>query len=309
MNIPTMVSTENRVTIDGIVFFDNPSSCISHINNANWATRIIRAIQSYATLSDFCLKFVADKLRSIFHGTISSVEPYIEDKEFLKKRLIVCIHGLGATPYSYEELVDEMQMRDLSETDIYIPHVLEKGRAKLDKAAAPILQRIERWAANNAEDKELVLIGASNGGRIAKAIEVALTGSKICGNIQKLRVVTIVGACNGSSLVNLFKKLGLSSLLRKNIAEEMATDSICNLDLNRKWVDGLNNSRRFESDYTYIASPHDLIVPNFDSTLPAVAPKTGHYALVPGHGHYSIFDRAVKAVAEIILPPKNLSHN
>lgn len=66
-----------------------------------------------------------------------------------------------------------MQKKDLSETDIFIPRVLQKGNAKLDEMVKPIVEEIVKWAKTGK--KELVLVGISNGERISRAIEAELS--------------------------------------------------------------------------------------------------------------------------------------
>lgn len=295
---------EKFVTIHGVEFFDNPSSCIANFENDHWTNKIISFIQCIATFFTYSLEIIS----SIFRRSELQVQPYVEDRDLLKKRLVVCIHGINATPYCFRKLIEEMQMQDLSETDIYIPQVLERGNTKLDEAIAPILQKIAKWAATAPENNELVLVGTSNGGRIARALEVELKASADTNrNIKKLRVLSIVSASNGSSLVNLINQLGLSWLLPTDIADEMPTDSERSQKLYREWKAGLLNPAACESDYVYIASPYDGLVPNYDSTLPDVSPKKGLYALVPNHGHFSILDATAKTVAEIILSSNNFS--
>ena len=164
---------EKFVTIHGVEFFDNPSSCIANFENDHWTNKIISFIQCIATFFTYSLEIIS----SIFRRSELQVQPYVEDRDLLKKRLVVCIHGINATPYCFRKLIEEMQMQDLSETDIYIPQVLERGNTKLDEAIAPILQKIAKWAATAPENNELVLVGTSNGGRIARALEVELKAS------------------------------------------------------------------------------------------------------------------------------------
>ena len=222
----------------------------------------------------------------------------LTSKAYLKKDLLSAYFGLNNNPTQFKKIVDEMQKKELSETDIFIPRVLQKGNAKLDEMVKPIFEEIAKWAKTSGE-KELVLVGISNGGRISRAIEAELAKSESNANIKKLRFVSIVGACKGSSLVNLANKVGLSWLMSKNISEEMPTDSIRNQRLNQDWVDGLSNGPTRE--YTFIASPHDWQVTNYDSSLMAADKQNARYAIVPGHGHNSIVNAVAKTVAEIIL--------
>lgn len=282
--------------IHGIKFFDNVSFCISYFEKAPWTKKAISLIQSFGTLFFYAVNQV-----SLFLDRIEKQMGLLTiPKNFSKKRLTVCIHGLNNNPSQFKKIVDEMQKRDLSEMDIFIPRVLQKGNAKLDEMVKPIFEEIAKWA-QTPGNKELILVGISNGGRISRAIEAELTKSESCKNIKKLRVISVVGANQGSSLVNLAKKLGLAWLMSKNIAEEMSTDSKRITQLNKDWSDGLENSPELIRDYTFIASPHDWQVPNYNSTLPEVYNQKVKYALIPGHGHNSIVNAIAKVVSEIVL--------
>lgn len=283
--------------IQRIRFFDDSSSCVSHFEKAHWAKKVMSNIQSYGTLA----YYVLNKVSLIFRGVEAEMSPFKNsgNNGFSKKRLIVCIHGLNNNPSQFKKIVDELQKKELPETDIYIPAVLKKGCAKLDEMAMPIVEEIAKWAKTKG-DKELVLIGISNGGRIAKAVEAKLLKSEQTGTIKKLQVISIVGANKGSTLANLANKLKMSWLLAANISKEMPTDSESCMKLHEDWIAGLKNSPDLKRDYTFIASPHDWQVPNYDSTLLEVAEHKVRYALVPGHGHNSIVDASARAIAELI---------
>lgn len=283
--------------IHGIRFFDDSSSCIAHFEKAHWTQKAVSNIQSYRTLA----LHVLHKINLLFYGAEAVMHPFTKSGSngFSKKRLIVCIHGLNNNPSQFKTIVNELQKKNLPETDIFIPSVLKKGRAKLDEMAMPIVEKIAKWAKTKG-NKELVLVGISNGGRISRAVEAELSKSENRGNITRLRVISIVGACRGSTLANLANKLRVSWLLPENISKEMPTDSNRGTKLHQDWVASLENTPDLERDYTFIASPHDWQVPNYDSTLSEVAKHNARYALVPGHGHNSIVDASARVVAEVI---------
>ncbi len=117
-----------------------------------------------------------------------------------------------------------------------------------------------------------------------------------------LKFVSIVGACKGSSTITRINKLGLSWLTSKNITDEMATDSNCIKRLNHDWKAGWNKASNLKRDYTFIASPHDWSVPNYDSTLMEIpTTRNVRYAIVPYHGHSTIVNATAEAVADIVL--------
>lgn len=282
--------------IHGVKFFNNTPSCISHFEKMHWTKKAISLIQSFGTL----LIYALNKISLVFYRVDAQMDSLTNAKVkgLSKKRLVVCIHGLNNNPTQFKKITDEMQKKDLSETDIFVPHVLQKGNAKLDEMVKPISEEIASWAKTSGE-KELVLVGISNGGRIARAIEAEIAKSASSRSIKKLHFVSIVGACKGSSLVNLANKLGLSCLMSKNISEEMPTTSKRNQQLNKDWMNGLSIGPTRE--YTFIASPHDWLVTNYDSSLMEVGEKKARYTIVPGHGHNSIVNAVAKSVAEIIF--------
>lgn len=281
-------------TIQGVKFFDNAPSCISHFEKIHWTKKAISLIKSFGTF----LAYTLNRISLVVRRIDNQMDPLTKATGLSKKRLVVCVHGLNNNPTQFKKIIDEMQKNDLSETDIFIPRVLQKGNAKLDEMVKPIFQEIAKWA-KTSDEKELVLVGISNGGRISRAIEAEIAKSEFNTTIKKLRFISIVGACKGSSLVNLANKLGLSWLMSTNISREMPTDSARNQQLNKDWLAGLSSGPVRE--YTFIASPHDWQVTNYDSSLMDVNGQSSRYAIIPGHGHNSIVNAVAKSVAQIIL--------
>lgn len=282
--------------IQGINFFATPSACISNFENLHWSKKIISLIQSFGTFISYIfgrIYLAADKADPLV-DSYTTTTPH-------KRKLVVCIHGLNNNPTQFKKLIDILETKNLSDTDIFIPRVLEKGNAKLDEMVKPIFKKIMRWTKTSEnKDQELIFIGISNGGRIARAIEAKIATETNNVNIKKLQFISIVGACKGSSLVNLANSVGLSWLMSKNISEEMPKNSKRNLQLDRDYNKRL--SQNFQRDYTFIASPHDWQVTNYDSSLMSVDGQNVRYAIVPNHGHNSIVNAVAKVVAEIIAP-------
>ncbi len=283
----------NSVIVEGIQFFDNASSCISHFEKSSRIHKISSFIQSIGTLFIYSL----NKLSS--YRTKAQVLSYTQSavQGFSKQKLVLCLHGLNNHPAQFKQIIDKIEQHKTgTEVEIYAPCILQKGNAKLDDMAAPIFAEIEKWAQTKGK-KELILIGISNGGRIARAIEALIINSGNKGNIEKIKFISIVGACQGSSLANLANKLHLSCFMSKEISKEMPTNSTRNVQLNKDSAVQSNLIR----DYTFIASPHDWQVPNYDSTLMKIQNHQARYAIISGHGHNSIVNAVAKAVAKIAL--------
>ncbi len=283
--------------MNGVTFFPNPYSCITHFDDAPLTTKIWSTVQSYGTLFNCFL----DNIDSVFRGAEAQMIGYtkIPAPCFSGRKLVVFLHGLGSNPSQFKTIIDKIASSRLPETDVYIPYILQKGHAKLDEMIRPIFEVIEKWNKTGG-DKELVLVGISNGGRIARGIEAHLYTLE---NLTKLRFVSIVGACKGSSLADLANKLCLSWVLSTNIGREMPTNSARTAQLNEDWQAAFRKPSRCTREYTFIASPHDWQVPNYESTLPEIPVKEGvrtRYAIVPCHGHISVVNAVAQTVAELV---------
>lgn len=287
----------NPSSIGGLKFFDSNVHCLQNFK-ASWGKRVVSFIKSFGTLFTYGMH----KISLIFSGAEEGMKSYTRTaKAFQSDRLVVCLHGLNNNPTQFKEIIEELKKTNLSKTDIFIPYIKDKGNAKLDSMVQLIFSKIQEWS-KKPGDKELVLVGVSNGGRIAKALDAEISKFNNEGNIKKIKVISIVGAWNGSSLVNLANKLGLSFLMSKPISEEMPVGSDRNKTLECGWKNGIiqDKTRTMMRDYTFIGSPHDWQVTNYTSSLPMALDSNCRYAIVPGHGHNSIVRASAKAVAEII---------
>lgn len=280
-------------------FYSKASTCISNFQNMHWTKKALSFIQSFGTFLFYYLNKAFDSIRGAEVKMKASLK--LPLGFFSAKKLIVCIHGLNNGPIQFKKIVEEIHKKQPTDTEIYIPSVLKRGNAKLDDLVKPIFEEIDKWA-KTAGDKELVLVGISNGGRIAKALDAQVG---CFANIKKLRLISIVGALQGSSLATLANRLHLSWVMQKDIRNEMPMDSNRSLQLDREWKDALANAPHIKREYTFIASPHDWQVPNVSSTLAIVPDDTiqTRYAIIPGHGHNSIVNAVADAVADISLLP------
>lgn len=280
------------VILDNIPFYPNRLRCIAEYEENSWTAEAISHIKSWGTLCQYGWNRLFRSAMKKEHTDFSNVDTRVQ-------KLVVCIHGLNNSPAQFNSLVNNLGHQE--NMAIYTPEVLKKGNEKLDAMVQPILQNIKTWAADGDEEKELYLVGISNGGRIERAIdaELAKAGGK---KIKKIHFISIVGACKGSSLANLANTLHLGWLfLSKNIGAEMPINSTRFKKLNKEWEYSVNQDFSKERDYTFIAAPHDWQVPDFESTLMKVNhSRKARYAIVKDHGHNSVVDRVSKAVAQII---------
>jgi dienelactone hydrolase len=282
----------NTTEIGGVTFYNNAPICISQYKQECWLKKALSLIQSFGFFIAHAARFLY--LRCTFKKV--EMQPYTNPEQLTKKRLVVCLHGLNSHPVQFKILLDSLKKGNISSTDVYIPYVYKRGNAKLDELVKPIFEQIKKW---NGE--ELVLVGISNGGRIARALKAEILKADSGVNVKKIKFVSIVGACQGSSLVNLAKKIKLSCCMSSSISDEMAIDPERNKQLNKDWEESFKNSPSVEKECTFFAAPHDWMVPNYSSTLLEVPHKSTRYAIVKGHGHNSIVQAVTNAAAKIIL--------
>lgn len=285
--------------VQGIKFYNNRDRCLSNYNKTSCATYAWQVIQELGnTLTYFGIKLKqrCEQSRAVLDHTTAP------EGGFTKQKLVICLHGRDSHPLQFARIASEMMKMGALDMDLYIPHILEKGKAaKLNDMVEPIFMEIQRWAKiHHDKELELTLIGISNGGRIARAIDAKL-GAEFK-NIRRLRFVSIVGACKGTMMANIALTLSLGSFVGKDIREELPVGSKRNLELDEKWTESLAATPSRKRDYVCIASANDWYVPNFSSTLLEIPDKKANvqYAIVPGHGHTSIVYASAKAVASVI---------
>jgi hypothetical protein len=293
--------TEDKETtlIGSQVFYQSSIDCQLAFSSLSFFDRLVGTLNSYRSFFSYCIDDYRADNSLIAHKIIPLTN--LNKNDQIKNKLVVLIPGLNSTPYTFKKLIIESEKKDLNDLSIYIPKVLNQGNASLDEAMMPIFQDIKRWA-QFGQDKELVLVGESNGARIACAIDAEISKPENRGNIKTLKVVSIAGACQGSKMANIANALHLSCLMNINIRGEMATDSYRSKKLYSDWHEGLIASPDLDRQYSFIAASDDWLVPNFDSSLFPVPLGMGRYTIMLGHGHLSIVDASASIVSDIIFP-------
>lgn len=300
------ISNESVLSSDGIIFFKDHHSCLSHFNNTSLIKKIISFITSIGT-------FFAASFTYIFNQfNTQEIIPYtnIDNIPLNTKKLIVCIHGLDSSPFQFKKIINKIEKIEDPSRAIFAPYVLQKGNATLDEMCEEIYNSIKPWT-EHGQGKKLILIGFSNGARIALALEALLAKEAALAkinnnNIKKIESFFIAGACQGSSRVDLAHRLGLSCLLSENIAKEIPTTSERNKRLKEDW-EKYTKEHFIKREHTLFASSDDWVIPNIESSLPTLNHSTTRYAIVTGHGHLSILNRVTKKIAQLVTLNKNLS--
>lgn len=280
-------------------FYSSPQACIQSYENRSFCERFFNTLKSYNNFFSYIYEDYKTDNLLIAHKILPLTD--LSNRKLTKNKLVVLFPGLNSSPYTFKELINQSEKKDLSEFDIYIPKVLNQGNAALDEAARPIFLKIKEWAAKIG-DKELFLVGESNGARIARAVDAELSRPENIGNVKKIKFVSIAGACQGSKMVNIANSLHLNCMLNESISIEMATDSERTLRLNDEWLEGIRMTPGVDRQYNFIAASDDWLVPNYDSSLYEVPSGLGRYTIIPGHGHLSIVDESATIVSQLIFP-------
>ncbi len=286
-----------------VELFNDRAACIQNFIDTPPVQKTKDFVQSFFNL----LTYKTASLRAFPDAEIESLTQ-LSKEDLSKKRLIVCIHGLCGAPHEFKVALDALKSKDLPDTAIYIPYVPNKGKDRLDEMADEIFKSIGAWASAEGDRKELVLIGVSNGARISRAIETKLTEENR-GKIEALRVVSVVGARRGSSLVNLACRFGfawaVSWVIYKPIVEEMPMDSERNRQLDENWNRWIKTGAKdLKCDFTFLASAFDAHVPDHASSLPLMPENIkARYGIISDHGHFTAIDGAASTIADLLAPP------
>lgn len=283
--------------IQGVTFFNDRNTCIANYNKTSGITYAAQIIKNLGNTFIYAGSLIWQ------HYTEKSVVTdftTVPAGGFSKQKLAIFLHGRSSHPGQFDGIVKELLGKPSSDMHIYVPNILKKGKAKLDDMVAPILVEIERWVKNNHDKPlELNVIGISNGGRIARALDAKLGNIK---NITKFRLVSIAGACKGSMMANIANTIGLGSVVGEDIRVEMPVNSARNKKLDADWKASIEASPERQRHYVCLAAGLDFHVPNFSSTLLEVpnSKATVQYGILTDHGHNSIVSASAKAVASIV---------
>lgn len=280
----------------------NRDQCLAHFRSISLSKKVCLFFES----SWNSLLFMIKKIICILKKANTEVEHLTRaNREFSKDKLIICLHGLNSAPFRLKPVIDQLQQRpQADQADIFVPYVLEKGNATLDRLADQIEPVIRAWASAHPGG-ELVLIGTSNGSRIAQAVDARLKHGDL--SLRQITSISISGACRGSKTANLAKKvskcLPKSLLASPVIKEEMPVGSPRNQQLKREWEETVKHPCAIPRKYTFIAASGDWTVPNHSSTLmkvPRRIPAT--YGFAYGHSHSSAVAASAQLISEIAIP-------
>jgi len=209
------------------------------------------------------------------------------------KGLCVFIHGLNGHPHVWDKHISLIQDSTL---DIYAPHVHHGGRCSLDEAIDPLFKRISDYALKNPKSP-ISLMGVSNGGRLALALETMIRK-----NAPKtdVKVSTIASIHFGTPFIKFMKNLGLCEwVVDPIVAEEFEYGSKKAQEILAKVQEPIPVGNGVRS-YEFFATFEDIFVGDLGCSLPKFSDEDKH-EILQGYGHNSIVSAvAVKQVKNTV---------
>jgi len=223
-------------------------------------------------------------VRDIFPSIKQENTGYDVDDQLWEKstKLVVFIHGLNCSPLAWSKYFNEISSKTIS---CFTPFVYKKGYCKLEEAVDPILNVVQRYAEKHSENP-IIIVGHSNGARIAAHIEQKL-------NAKNIRLISIAGPHCGSLMINNINKFGLNRFfgITSDMEKELTYNGEWVKEKLQEWYEVQKQYKNKKVERVFFASVDDLrIFPN-ETSFPNLPSSTYH--IVSGQSHVTIID-AVK---------------
>lgn len=232
--------------------------------------------------------------KDLFPSLNTDSKTYNLDEQAWRKnpstQLIVMIHGLNSSPLAWSNYIDILSKSD-STISCFAPYVYKKGYCRAKEAALPILEICQSYT-KQYPNNPIILIGHSNGARIAAYIEQKL-------DAKNIRLVSIAGPHGGSKLINWIHKLGLTRCFgfSAKMVEELTYQGTFATKKLNKWVKHSEHSYK-QVERIFFASADDWRVFPYETCFPKL--PNSHYYLVTGESHVTMID----AVRHQVLPSR-----
>lgn len=198
------------------------------------------------------------------------------------KQFVVLLHGLNSSPLAWSSYLPHMPEA------CFVPYVKDKGYCSLKEASQPILEVVQDYATRNP-DVQIVLVGHSNGARIAAYLEQRLHASDI-------RLVSIAGPHLGSKLINLIAKIGMQRLFK--ITPQMEAELVYGGEWSKKKMRKWQSHADPDVERTFFAAAQDTRVFPSATCFPCLPNSTNH--LIRLESHTTIIDGVCPLVTAYI---------
>ena len=212
--------------------------------------------------------------------------------------LCVMIHGLKGSPSIFDDYHDSFARFEDKKVTLFQPHVPQKGNCSLEDASSPIYNEVLSWARQNPA-KPIVIVGVSNGARIAGHLSAKLKSEGLC--VNPMHVSCIAGPFNGTKLVNQpdwpgFLRSGLNKIVNKlytdEVLDELSWDSACAGQV----ISEMQRAAGGNLHYYFYSTSSDTQINPFTSAFPEVT--DANYFLTFAEGHQSVVRAAKDSIIE-----------
>lgn len=215
--------------------------------------------------------------------------------------LCLLLHGMNASRKQWETYSRQFP-KNFPQAHLVIGNVYRAGNCSLEAAGNPFIEVVENYLAK-FPGKPIVLIGTSNGARLASYIETQIKPQLL--QNCKLTVFSIAGVHGGTTLMDLTHKICCAKVLRHHpeIKKELSFHSEKSIKLitslqERQKVWALQDTK---ASHYFFATTEDEKVRPLGSSLPYLeSTPFQNYRIVVGESHETIVDSVQSEIFEII---------
>lgn len=111
--------------------------------------------------------------------------------------LFVILHGINEKEMTFRIYLSHICAGIPDRVDVYAPMIKQHHNGRLFSYSSKVLEEVGRWKEEH-RDGNIVLLGLSNGGRIASYIESRLDEPRV----DKIKVITVGSPLKGTDVLN-----------------------------------------------------------------------------------------------------------
>lgn len=235
-----------------------------------------------------CIKDLASIIKSSFtkpsHKNNYSA---IIREDTRAEALCVLIHGLRGQPATYDFYHDMFKKKLGNRITIFQPHVTNKGNCSLDEAADPIYTQIALWSKEHP-NRPIVLIGGSNGARLAGYIAAKLKTKQEKEIENPIQACCIAGPFYGTKMINqpdfpkwmgwMWEKV-VKIIYCDTVYEELSWAS----DRSQSVIKEMQTGGEAGVHYKFYSSLADLQIQSLISGNPSIINAEYYFSGIEGH--------------------------
>lgn len=201
------------------------------------------------------------------------------------RRLLIVIHGLDANLAHFTHIVNKFQYI-VNADYVYAPYFKQENAGNLYKVTSDNFnEEIIKIQDKLTNDSEIIIIGLSNGGRIAMMLAKILAKMLAKMLVEKVNIIvfTIATPLKGSNIVKYLPKSLAIKKLGIDLYNELTSNSIDNNEL-IKTFKSLNNYNNIKV-YHIVGENDQIVNPPTNAYF-----EENEYIMLSGLDHASLFD-------------------